>query len=108
NCSCRDGSSTKADNKTNEVEPIGENNLCYQWATVILDATARDTEQFKPRPTISSRFLALIFVSIFDAWTRYDEKAIPVYLDNVDRRPAVENTLQNKEKAISYAAYRTL
>lgn len=93
---------------TQENEPLGKNNMAYRWAEVALDATANDTEWFRPRPTITSRYLGLIFVSIFDAWTRYDEKAIPVYLENVERRPESEFTLKNKEIAISYAAYRTL
>lgn len=73
-----------------------------------LKATANDTEKFRPRPTITSRYLGLIFVSVFDAWSRYDEKATPVYLSGVERRPAYEQTLKNKEVAISYAAFRAM
>jgi hypothetical protein len=50
----------------------------------------------------------LVFVSIFDAWSVYDAKAVPVYLGGVGRRPEKERTLANKEIAISYAAYRSL
>ncbi|HEY9117390.1 MAG TPA: vanadium-dependent haloperoxidase, partial [Roseivirga sp.] len=82
-------------------------NLAYKWGEMALLATANDTETFKPRPTITSRYLGLIFTSIFDAWSRYDEKAIPVYL-KAGRRPANEQTLKNKEIAISYAAYRAM
>lgn len=91
-----------------ENEPKGENNVAYQWAYVALEATANDTDTFKPRPTITSRFLGLIFTSMFDAWSRYDDKAIPVYLKNVDRCPTNQQTLKNKEIAISYAAYGAL
>ena len=96
--------------KTSDVkeEPKGKNNVAYQWGKMALEATANDTDMFKPRPTITSRFLGLIFTSIFDAWTRYDEKATPVYLSGVDRRPTEELTLENKEIAISYAAYRAM
>ncbi|CAZ96406.1 vanadium-dependent haloperoxidase [Zobellia galactanivorans] len=89
----------------NQEEPRGTENVAYQWGKMALDATASDTERFKPRPTITSRYLGLIFVSIFDAWSRYDESAIPVYLNDVDRRPANERNLKNKEIAISYAAF---
>lgn len=89
-------------------EPSGANNIAYQWGEMALTATANDTERFKPRPTITSRYLALIFVAVFDAWSRYDEKAIPVYLQNVDRRPKEEQLLTNKEIAISYAAFRAM
>lgn len=88
--------------------PIGEDNLAYKWAQIALEATANDTERFNPRPTITSRYLALIFISIYDAWSVYDNKAIPVYLKNVPRRPKAERNLKNKEIAISYAAYRAL
>ncbi|MFH6602513.1 vanadium-dependent haloperoxidase [Maribacter algicola] len=86
-------------------EPTGIENVAYKWGKMALDATASDTERFKPRPTITSRYLGLIFVSIFDAWSRYDENAVPVYLKNVDRRPAKEHSIGNKEIAISYAAF---
>src|SRR5690606_33851422 len=91
-----------------EGEPLGVDNVAYQWAHMIVEGTANDTEKFKPRPTVSSRFLALMFTSIFDAWTRFDDKATPLYLKDVERRPENERTLKNKEIAISYAAYKTL
>lgn len=93
---------------TTVEEPTGVDNLAYKWGQIALQATANDTELFKPRPTVTSRYLGLIFVSIFDAWSRYDEKATPVYLTGVDRRPTEEQTLKNKEIAISYAAYHAM
>jgi len=89
-------------------EKLGEKNVAYLWGKMALDATANDTELFNPRPTITSRFLGLTFVSVFDAWSRYDDKAIPVDLEGIDRLPSSKRTIANKEKAISYAAYRTL
>ena len=64
--------------------------------------------EFPPRPTITSRMLALTWISVFDAWSRYDDVATPLYLTTVERRPQVDRTLQNKEIAISYAAYRAM
>jgi hypothetical protein len=92
----------------NAVSAADKTNMAYRWAQVALIATANDTDRFKPRPTITSRYLALVFTSVFDAWSRYDSKAIPVYLQNVDRRPSSEATLSNKEIAISYAAYQSM
>jgi PAP2 superfamily len=89
-------------------EPVGVNNLAYKWGKISLECTANDTENFRPRPTVTSRILALIWTSIFDAWSRYDAKATPLYLTAIDRRPASEHTLKNKEIAISYAAYRAM
>lgn len=89
-------------------EPRGEDNIAYQWAHVALEATANDTDRFKPRPTVTSRYLGLIFTAMFDAWTRFDNKAQPVYLKNLERFPENERSLKNKEIAVSYAAYRAL
>lgn len=83
----------------------GSENVAFKWGKMALDATAYDTERFKPRPTITSRYLGLIFTSMFDAWSRYDANAIPVYLKNVERRPYQEQNVKNKEIAISYAAF---
>ncbi|GAA3570040.1 vanadium-dependent haloperoxidase [Snuella lapsa] len=91
-----------------EAVPKGKDNVAYQWAHIALEGTANDTDKFKPRPTITSRFLGLIFTSMFDAWTRYDDKASPVYLNDVARQPKNKRTLKNKEIAVSYAAYRAL
>jgi len=105
---CRGENRPDDNQQMQETQPKGADNIAYQWSEMAITATANDTDKFKPRPTITSRYLGLIFVSIFDAWSRYDEKAIPVYLDGVERRPSEEQTLENKEIAISYAAYRAM
>lgn len=102
------GQDIKEGSITDIEEPRGEDNVAYKWGKMALLGTAYDTERFNPRPTITSRYLGLIFTSVFDAWSRYDETAIPVYLENVERRPSPEQILRNKEIAISYAALRTL
>ena len=107
--SCNESKKQKEQNDIVEVEePKGTDNIAYKWGQMALTATANDTRRFNPRPTITSRYLGLIFVSVFDAWSRYDEKAIPVYLQNVKKRPMEEHSLSNKEIAISYAAYRAM
>ena len=85
---------------TLSAQKKGADNVAYQWGKLALEATANDTETFKPRPTVTSRYLGLIFTAVFDAWTRYDEKALPVYLTNVERRKKQEWTESNKDKAI--------
>jgi hypothetical protein len=89
-------------------EPTGKDNMAYKWGKISLECTANDTENFRPRPTVTSRILALIWISVFDAWSRYDTKATPLFLTSVDRRPPLEHTLRNKEIVISYAAYRSM
>ncbi len=90
------------------AEPTGENNIAYKWGKISLECTANDTETFRPRPTVTSRMLALVWISVFDAWSRYDETATPLFLTSVERRPKDECTLRNKETAVSYAAYSAL
>lgn len=111
-CNNTSSSSSEKENASSseikEEVPAGTDNLAYRWGEMALKATAFDTERFTPRPTITSRYLGLIFTAVFDAWSRYDDAAIPVYLEGVDRRPEAERTLKNKEKAISYAAFRTM
>lgn len=97
----------QGESTTIQKEPTGADNIAYKWGHIALEGTALDTERFNPRPTITSRYLGLIFVSVFDAWSRFDEKATPVMV-NVKRRPLQEHTLSNKEIAISYAALRTM
>lgn len=97
----------QGESTTIQKEPTGADNIAYKWGHIALEGTALDTERFNPRPTITSRYLGLIFVSVFDAWSRFDEKATPVMV-NVERRPLQEHTLSNKEIAISYAALRTM
>ncbi|WP_242118188.1 vanadium-dependent haloperoxidase [Aestuariivivens sediminicola] len=98
----------EVNNKEEIEQPRGKDNIAYQWAYLALEGTANDTDKFKPRPTVTSRFLGLIFTSMFDAWSRYDDKANTLYLKGVNRRPKNERTIRNKEIAVSYAAYRAL
>jgi hypothetical protein len=88
-------------------EPRGKDNMAYKWGTVILEGTANDTERNRPRPPVNSRMVAMPCLAMFDAWSRYDSVATPIYL-RADRRPEAERTLKNKETAISYAACRVL
>ena len=90
-----------------QEEPRGANNMAYKWGTISLEATANDTDRFRPRPTVTSRILAMIWTSVYDAWSRYDDKAEPMFLQ-AERRPEKERRLENKEKTISYAAYRAM
>lgn len=83
-------------------------NVAYRWAEIALAATANDTERFRPRPTITSRYLALIFISMFDAWTCYSSNAVPVYLNENFKKQIADHTESSKEIAVSYAAYRAL
>src|SRR5690348_4198504 len=57
---------------------------------------------------IVPRALAIVHTCMYDAWAAYDGRAVGTQLAGALRRPAAERTLENKERAISYAAYRAL
>lgn len=80
----------------------------YEWLDIALEATAREHERVAPRPTVGSRMLAIIVTSMYDAWAAYDDKAVGTCLNDKLRRPKSERTPANKEKAITYAAYRAM
>jgi len=79
-------------------------NVATQWNNALLQAV-RNTG-FAPMWT--ARALACVHTSMYDAWAAYDPVAVGTRLGGSLRRPAGEHTQANKEKAISYAAYRTL
>lgn len=55
-----------------------------------------------------ARALAVVHTCMYDAWAAYDEHAIATQLGGALRRPLPELTNSNKEKAVSYAAFRAL
>jgi Domain of unknown function (DUF6851)/VCPO second helical-bundle domain len=71
-------------------------------------ATLQGIRDAKAGPPITPRVLAIVHTCIYDAWAAYDERAVGTQLQGALRRPASERTVENKEKAISYAAYRAL
>jgi hypothetical protein len=50
----------------------------------------------------------VVHTAIYDAWAAYDARALGTRLGGSLRRPSAERTLESKEEAISYAAYRAL
>jgi hypothetical protein len=71
-------------------------------------ATLQGIRDAKLSPPVAARALAIVHTCMFDAWAAYDDRAIGTQLAGALRRPASERTLANKERAISYAAYRAL
>jgi hypothetical protein len=80
----------------------------YRWLELLLEASGREVDRNRPRPTILSRTMAIVLTAMYDAWAAYDAKAVGTRLHDALRRPAKERTQANKEKAIAYAAYRSL
>jgi len=74
------------------------------WNQALLDAI-RNT---RTSPPVAARAMAIVHTCMFDAWAAYDEVAVGTRLGGSLRRPLAERSADNKEKAISFAAYRAL
>lgn len=74
------------------------------WNNAVLETIREDHTV----PTQAARALAMVHTCIYDAWAAYDSVALSTLPNSRSRRPASEATLPNKNKAISYAAYRCL
>ena len=79
-------------------------NLVVQWDNAALQGI-RDAA---PGPPMVARALAIVHTCMYDAWAAYDAKAVGTQLDGSLRRPPKERTASNKQRAVSYAAYRAL
>src|SRR5262249_7397761 len=83
---------------------LAADNAVLLWNQAALTAI-RNTNT---SPPIASRALAMTHTAMFDAWAAYDEKAMSTQLGGSLRRPRSERTVDNKQQAISFAAYRVL
>jgi hypothetical protein len=59
-------------------------------------------------PPMIARALAIVHTCMYDAWAAYDARAVGTQLGGTLRGPRAKRTLANKQKAISYGAYRAL
>src|ERR1700675_1364232 len=78
--------------------------VILQWDSAALQGI-RDAKLGAP---VVARALAIVHTCTYDAWAAYDDRGIGTQLGGALRRPASERTLENKQQAISYAAYRAL
>ena len=62
----------------------------------------------QPDMPVAARALAVVHTAMFDAWAAYDATALGTRLGSGLRRPSNEWTQENKQQAISYAAYIAL
>ena len=83
---------------------VAADNIVVQWNNVTLHAI-RATQAGPPQ---AARMLAMTHTCMYDAWAAYDSVAVGTHLGGQLRRPAKAATADNKNKAISYAAYRCL
>jgi hypothetical protein len=86
------------------TDAAAQQTVPVRWNQALLQAV-RNTSF---TPVFTARALAVVHTSMFDAWAAYDPVAVGTQLGGSLRRPAEEHTLANKERAVSYAAYRSL
>ncbi len=84
--------------------PVAQDTVAVTWVSALLQAI----RTVKPGPTVTARSIAIVNTAMYDAWAAYDPKAVGTRLGGTFRRPAAEWTNANKDKAVSYAAYRAL
>lgn len=87
-----------------QTQPAIQDNVVLRWDQTALDAI-RVT---RTSPPVAARALAVVHTCMFDAWAAYDDAATATRLGGSLRRPHSEHTLANKERAVSFAAYRAL
>jgi len=75
--------------------------VVVEWNEALLAAVRNGS----PRPTVTTRSLYMVHRAMYDAWSLYDDFAIPTLLDAGLRRPPAERTMENKILAINQAAY---
>jgi hypothetical protein len=76
----------------------------YQWISTLLETISNGSLG----PPMVARAIGMVTTAMYDAWACYDAVALGTRLGDTLRRPVGERTLSNREKAISYAAFRTL
>lgn len=78
--------------------------IIVYWNEVALRAVRNGTLG----PPMVARGLAMVHTATYDAWAAYDAKAVGTRYGGALRQEASLRTLANKEKAVSYAAFRVL
>jgi len=86
------------------AQTADQDNVVLRWNQAALDSIGAT----RTTPAIAARAFAILHSCIFDAWAAYDKTAKGTRLSSSLRRPLSEHTIANKEKAISFAAYRAL
>jgi hypothetical protein len=86
--------------------PRATDNVILKWNEQLLNTIRRNPKT--TGPTVTARAIGILNTAIYDAWAPYDQTAVGTRLLGQYRRPVAEDTLANKNIAISYAAYRVL
>jgi hypothetical protein len=81
-----------------------EPSVVVKWDEAALEAVRRT----RLGPPMVARALAVSHTAMYDAWAAYDAHAVGTRLAGTLRRPVSERSDANKERAVSFAAYRAL
>ena len=79
--------------------------LAYRWVDVTLEAAADEIERHAPRPTVSSRLIAMPIHAMYNAWAAYDRRAIGTIPEAFVRQPQTRDRRARQAKAMSYAMF---
>jgi hypothetical protein len=92
------------------AEPRDSDNVILKWDEQLL--TTIRAYPAATGPTVTARAIGVLHTATYDAWAAYDSVAKGTRLLGSLRQPADQRTgqlgLDNKSKAISFAAYRVL
>ncbi len=91
---------------------LAQHSVARQWNEVLLNAIRNDLA----RPTVHARNLFHISAAMYDAWAVYDGTSLPYFLGNdqggynipFEGIPTSTNIAEDRNEAISYAAYTLL
>jgi hypothetical protein len=90
----------------NGLGPTKGDNVVLRWDEELLQAIRANPGG--TGPTVTARAIGVVHTSMFDAWAPYTTRAVGTRYGGKLRRPVTEHTPENKNKAISFAAYTTL
>ena len=113
-CDSHDDSTANTSNQTLDQSPdVRSPSVARLWNEVLLDAIRNDFA----RPTVHARNLFHISAAVFDAWAAYSDGDSRPYLFGSVRgvtnclreaMPVTGDVLEERETAVSYAAYRMI
>ncbi|MFN5621163.1 MAG: DUF6851 domain-containing protein [Flavobacteriales bacterium] len=93
---------------------LAQQSVARQWSETQLSCIRK----YFAKPTVHARHLSHVSIAMYDAWAVYDNEAQPYFLGqtwggfncpfNGIPMPADGDIIAAQEKALSYAAYRTL
>ncbi|HEV3497225.1 MAG TPA: vanadium-dependent haloperoxidase [Actinomycetes bacterium] len=90
----------------NGLAPSKGDNVVLRWNEELLQSIRANPAA--TGPTVTARAIGVAHTSMFDAWVAYDGRAVGTRYGDKLQRPPQERTPENKNKAISFAAYATL